>query len=142
MNEEIVNPIDERKIAHNPGLLPYAHTVGSAIIKPIDEGRTKGVAMRAMYEQSDIQLQRIKKQVESLLAEAQELHNRIRLSEEIYTARMNFKPIVGHVYHFYKDKNNIAILSLIAPEDWNGRCPYQFEATVKLLADHTWQVFE
>lgn len=136
---EFVNPIDEKKIAENPGLLPYAHSVGSAIIKPIDKGKTKGVAMRAMYEQSETQLLRIKKQIESLLQEAQQVHDRIKLSEEIYDADINFKPIPGHVYHVYKTVENKTVLSMIAPNEWH-KCPYTFLHTVKLLADHTWQI--
>lgn len=136
---EFVNPIDEKKIAENPGLLPYAHSVGSAIIKPIDKGKTKGVAMRAMYEQSETQLLRIKKQIESLLQEAQQVHDRIKLSEEIYEADINFKPIPGHIYHVYKTVDNKTVLSMIAPHEWK-KCPYTFLYTVKLLADHTWQI--
>ena len=48
--EPFVNPIDKDKIAENPHLLPYAHTVGGSVIKPIDKGRTKGLALDAMYE--------------------------------------------------------------------------------------------
>ncbi len=141
MQKEFINPIDKEKVAETPGLIPFAHNIGSAIIKPIDEGKTKGIAMRAMYEQSDIQLQKIKRQVESLLKDAQEIHDRIRVSEEIYNARITFKPIIGHTYYFYK-KDDKPLLSIISPGEWNGKCPYHFEATVKLLADHTWQVVD
>ena len=37
--EKWVNPIDPEKIAENPHLLPYAHSVGGAVIKPMDKGR-------------------------------------------------------------------------------------------------------
>lgn len=137
--KEFVNPIDEKKIAENPGLLPYAHSVGSALIKPIDKGKTKGVAMRAMYEQSEIKLLRIKNQIENLLSEAQQVHDRIKLSEEIYEAEINFKPIPGHIYHVYRTTENKTVLSLIAPNEWK-KCPYMFLHSVKLLADHTWQI--
>jgi len=43
------NPIDKDKIAENPHLLPYAHTVGGVVIRPMDRGRTKGLAVQAMY---------------------------------------------------------------------------------------------
>ena len=51
------NPIHPDKITETPHLLPYAHHVGSAIIKPLDKGKTKGVAMKAMYQQTEQQLQ-------------------------------------------------------------------------------------
>ena len=36
------NPIDKDKVAENPHLLPYSHTVGGVVIRPMDRGRTKG----------------------------------------------------------------------------------------------------
>ena len=52
------NPIHPDKITPTPHLLPYAHHVGSAIIKPLDKGKSKGVAMKAMYQQTENQLYR------------------------------------------------------------------------------------
>ena len=37
MDEKMKNPIDEDKITDIPHLLPYAHSIGSAIIKPVDK---------------------------------------------------------------------------------------------------------
>ena len=47
--KEFINPIDPDKVAINPGLLPYAHSAGGAVIRPEDKGRIKGNAMTAMY---------------------------------------------------------------------------------------------
>lgn len=124
------------------GLLPYAHHIGSALIKPIDEGKTKGVAMKAMYQQTESQLLKIKKQIENLLSEAQEIHERIDISEKIYTADIKFKPIIGHIYYVYADTSERHLLSMISPEEWGSRSPYRYIAQVELLADHTWQVLK
>lgn len=140
--EEFVNPIDKTRVTETPGLLPYAHTVGSAIIRPIDQGRTKGVAMQAMYEQTGSQLSQIRKQVEQLLGQAQEIHERIRISESIYKAECRFKPGIGQRYYLYKKEEGGHLLSIIGPEEWGKGAPYAFEATVKLLSDHTWEVLE
>ncbi len=140
MEEKRPNPIDPEKVAENPHLLPYAHTVGSAIIKPIDKGRTKGVAMSAMYQQTETQLVQIKEQVELLLRQAQGIHNRIAISEKIYKADIGFKAIPGRIYFLYERKDTSWMLSLISPEEWGGHAPFKFVAEVKLLADHTWEV--
>ena len=58
--ENFQNPIDKDKIAESPHLLPYAHTVGGALIKPIDKGRVKGLAVASMYEQTEMQLDQIR----------------------------------------------------------------------------------
>lgn len=138
--DEFINPIDPDKVAENPGLLPYAHTLGSAIIRPIDKGRTKGLAVSAMYEQTNRQLDQIRKQVELLMDQAKEVHRRVEMSERIYLADMNFKPIIGHTYHLYQKSDGKDVLSMVGPEEWGSRSPYTFLATVKLLSDHTWEI--
>ncbi|MEM9823551.1 MAG: DUF2452 domain-containing protein [Bacteroidota bacterium] len=134
------NPIDKDKIAENPHLLPYAHTVGGVVIKPVDRGRIKGQAVTSMYEQADRQMDQIRKQVELLAEQAQKIQDRIKVSEEIYKAEINFKPLVSHIYHLYKKKNDKHVLSMVSPREWGKNPPYEFVATVKLLADHTWDL--
>lgn len=139
---EIVNPIDKDKITETPHLLPYAHSVGGAVIKPIDKGRTKGLAVAAMHEQSNMQLDQIRKQVELLMSQAKAIHDRVEISEQIYLADINFKPIIGKTYHLYERKNGQRVLSMIAPNEWGKSRPLDFIATVKLLADHTWEILQ
>ncbi len=135
-----VNPIDPDKIAESPHLLPYAHTVGSAIIKPIDMGRVKGNAMAAMYEQTNASLNQIKEQVEKLILQAQSIHDRIQISEKIYLAECGFKPLIGQTYHLYEKEDAKWLISMIAPDEWGKETPYTWIATTRLLHDHTWEV--
>ena len=133
------NPIDKDKIAENPHTLPYAHTVGSAIIKPLDKGKIKGLSMKAMYQQTEDKLQQIKEQVEMLINQAHEIHKRIDISEKIYEARYNFKPIIGTTYYLYQQEEDY-ILSMISPEEWGKNLKYDFLSDATLLADHTWKI--
>lgn len=141
MNKKKNNPIDADKIAEEPHLLPYAHTLGSAIIRPIDKGKLKGLAMSAMYEQTGDKLSQIKEQIDTLVKQAQSIHNRIDISEKIYQANYSFKPIIGNTYALYLNAENEYILSMISPEEW-ANCPYEYYAKVQLLSDHTWKVLE
>lgn len=140
MENKKKNPIDPDKVAKEPHLLPYAHTIGSAIIRPIDKGRTKGVAMTAMYEQTDSQLHQIKDQVEKLLSQAQDIHDRIDISEKVYLADCNFQPVMGNTYHLYEKNDNTWILSMVSVEEWGENPPYYYLATARLLHDHTWEI--
>lgn len=133
------NPIDPDKVAENPHLLPYAHTLGGAIIRPLDKGRIEGLAMSAMYEQTGDKLNQIKDQIELLVEQAQKIHNRIGISEKIYEAKYNFKPIIGQMYYLYQ-KEEEYILSMISPEEWGKSMPYEFLSRAKVLSDHTWDV--
>ncbi|WP_367390064.1 DUF2452 domain-containing protein [Lewinella sp. LCG006] len=135
-----VNPIDPEKIAENPHLLPYAHTVGGAVIKPMDKGRMKGRAVAAMYEQTDLQLAQIKEQIDLLAQQARKLQERVRISEEIYLTDMNFEPLIGRNYFLYRQSSGKTILSMVSPDEWGKKPPYTFVAEVKMLADHTWDV--
>ncbi len=141
MKEKVfINPIDEDKVTDSPNNLPYAHTVGGAVIKPIDKGRVKGLAVSAMYEQTDMQLDQIKEQIALLVEQAKSIQHRIEISEQIYLCQMNFKPLIGHIYHLYERDSGEKILSMIAPTEWGRTNPLAFMATVKLLADHTWEI--
>jgi hypothetical protein len=134
------NPIDEDKIAENPHLLPYAHTLGGAIIKPLDKGRIKGLAMSAMYEQTGDKLNQIKEQIDLLVQQAQDIHDRIDLSEKIYEAKYSFKPIIGQQYFLYQQDEEY-VLSMISPTEWGKKgAPYEYLASAKVLSDHTWEI--
>lgn len=135
-----VNPIDVDKITNNPNVLPYAHHRGSAVVNPIDRGKVKGRAMAAMYEQTDLHLDQIRQQIELLARQAQAIKDRVEISEKIYTAEMGFEPVIGKIYHLYVRKNGNYLLSLVSPQEWGRKPPYEFVAIVKLLADHTWEI--
>lgn len=137
------NPIDPDKITENPGLLPYAHTVGGAVIKPEDKGKLKGRSIKAMEQQTDRQMQQLYEQMEVLARQAKSLKHRVEISYKIYQTGLSFEPVVGDTYYFYLRKSGDYMVSMVKPEEW-GRGPSvpTYLATVQLLADHTWEVLE
>lgn len=138
--KEIINPIDKDKVTETPGLLTYAHNVGSALIKPEDKGKIKGRSLAAMYEQTDQQLAQIKQQIDLLAKQVKEIEKRKLISEKIYESKIGFQPIIGHVYHLYQKENGQFIVSMLSAQDWGRRKPnWEYLSAVKLLADHTWQ---
>ncbi len=143
MNEEFVNPIDPDKITENPNTLEYPHHAGSALVKPEDKGKIKGRALAAMEHQTDMQLDQIYEQMQLLAAQAKKLNLRKDVSELIYQAEMRFEPLINHIYHLYRKEDGNYLLSLIAPDQWGrSKRSFEFLATVRLLADHTWDVLE
>lgn len=141
--EEFQNPIDPDKITENPHTLEYPHHAGSALVKPEDQGKVKGRALSAMEHQTDLQLNQIYEQMQLLAEQAKKLNDRKSISEFIYQAEMRFEPLINHTYHLYQKEDSSYLLSLIAPDQW-GRSKKSFDwvATVKLLADHTWDILE
>ncbi len=133
--------IDKDKMAENPGLLPFAHTVGSAVIKPEDTGKIKGRAVTAMRQQTELQLGQIYQQMQLLAEQANRIKQRVDVSERIYTAAVGFEPLIGQTYYLYQRKDSSDVLSLIAPQEWGRSKPFEkFVAKVTMLADHTWDV--
>jgi hypothetical protein len=133
-------PFSNIEIYHKQlSVLPYASSVGSVAIRPTKEGVIKHKALSAMEEQTNMQLDQIKQQIELLARQAQEIRKRKELSLMIYEASLRFKPQIGHVYHLYEKKDGTHMLSLVGPNEWGGAGPFkQFVSTVRLLADHTW----
>jgi predicted transcriptional regulator len=122
-------------------VLPYSASVSGAVIKPTAQGVIKHKALTAMEEQTNMQLDQIRKQVELLAIQAQEIQSRKELSMIIYNAKLSFQPIIGQVYHLYEGKDDAHFISMVSPTEW-GRSGKGFKnhlAKVQLLADHTWK---
>ncbi|HYE55050.1 MAG TPA: DUF2452 domain-containing protein [Chitinophagaceae bacterium] len=121
-------------------VLPYSASVAGAVIKPTEEGVIKHKALTAMEEQTNMQLEQIRKQIELLALQAQEIQKRKELSLMIYNARLSFKPNIGQTYYLYEKHDDSYMLSLVSPKEWGGAGPFRrFVAAVQLLADHTWR---
>jgi hypothetical protein len=121
-------------------VLPYSASVAGAVIKANEEGMIKHKALTAMEEQTNMQLDQIRKQIELLALQAHEIQRRKDLSLTIYGARMSFNPVIGKTYYLYEKKDNSFILSLVSPKEWGKSGPFKkFVAAVQLLADHTWK---
>jgi hypothetical protein len=133
-------PYTNTEIYHKQlSVLPYSASVAGALIRPTEEGMIKHKALTAMEEQTNMQLEQIRKQVELLALQAREIQKRKDLSMMIYEARLSLKPIIGQVYYLYEKQDGTHILSLVSPKEWGKSGPYKrFVSGVRLLADHTW----
>lgn len=139
----MINPIDKDKVAEMPNILAYPHHIGSIVIKPEDEGKIKSRALAAMREQTKRQLTQIQKQLELLANQANELKQRMIISEQIYLAELSFEPFVGNIYHLYNKSDKVCLM-LVGPDEWGRSKPSQlkFLGSVKLLSDHTWELIK
>ncbi|HWJ92434.1 MAG TPA: DUF2452 domain-containing protein, partial [Flavisolibacter sp.] len=121
-------------------VMPYSASVSGALVKPNEEGVIRHKALTAMEEQTNMQLDQIRKQIELLAMQAQEIHKRKELSMLIYNAKLSFKPEIGQIYYLYEKADASHMISLISPKEWGASMPYKkFVAAVQLLADHTWK---
>ena len=130
----------EKLAANNPGLMEYAHHVGSFSIEKLNVEEMKNTALLAMHQQTEMQLSQIYEQVELLAKQAQRIKKRSDVSRRIYKAKISFKPIPGNTYYLYKKDSGEELISMIAPEAWGHKNALIFVAAVKLLADLTWDI--
>lgn len=144
MEKEYENPIDKKHITETPSVLPYAHTIGAPVIKPIDKGKVKGRAMAAMNQQVEAQMKQLYEQMQLLADQAKRLQDRVDISNKIYDAEIPFQPLIAHIYHLYQHTElGTYHLSMIGPNEWGrSKASGKFIATVKMLSDHTWEVIE
>jgi len=133
----------KEKTTENPGILPYAHHSGSALIKPEDKGKITGRAVAAMHSQTDMQMAQIYDQMQLLAEQAKKIKARVEVSERIYQASISFEPLINHRYFLYQKSDGTDFLSMIAPEEWGRKKDWaHFIAEIKLLADHTWEILK
>jgi Protein of unknown function (DUF2452) len=121
-------------------VLPYAASVSGALVKPNEEGVIRHKALSAMEEQTNMQLTQIRQQIELLAIQAKEIQKRKELSMIVYNAKLSFEPVIGQTYYLYEKEDGSHLVSMVSPREWGVKIPFKsFLASVKLLADHTWQ---
>ncbi len=124
-------------------LAPVPLHVASAVIRPMDKGKTKAIALETIEKQTNQQIAMLKRQADLLMQQVREIEERVRIAAEIYKADMGFEPVINHTYHLYDTEKGGRKLSMVAPNEW-GRSPrkMEFVASVRLNADRTWDVIE
>jgi len=121
-------------------LSPIPLSVSSPPIQPIDKNKIQAKALETMTHQANQQIKMLKRQADELMKQAKEIENRLKISYQIYQSEIKFKPVIGECYFLYK-KGSRNILSLLSPNDWKNKHPYdEFLSEVRLLADQTWEV--
>jgi hypothetical protein len=136
---------NEKKPSYYDGpasLAPVPLHVASAVIRPMDKGKTKAIALETIEKQTNQQIAMLKRQADLLMKQVREIEERVRIAAEIYKADMGFEPVINHTYHLY-DSEKGRKLSMVAPDEW-GRSVRRmtFVASVRLNADRTWDVVQ
>lgn len=105
---------DKESQSYSASLLPYGTNIGAPRITETGVVAWKNTSI-ANFNHT------FSNKIESLKKNYQQLINEYQLNEMIYHAKINFEPIVGHVYHLYVDKNeDERFLSLIPPSSWKA----------------------
>lgn len=112
---------------YNASLMPYATNVGSPVIKVYDLAGWKSTGITKVNKEFETKFNELKMQYQELIEEFQ-------WNKLVYNSKFSFEPIVGEIYHLYKDADGSNFLSLIGPEEWNK----EHIGTFRLNSDKKW----
>ena len=112
---------------YNANVLPYATTVGAPVIRVDDIVSWKSRGITNVNKEFANKFEELKLQYQNLMQEYE-------WNELVYNAKFSFEPVVGEIYHLYRDVTGNNFLSLIGPNEWNK----EHIATLKLNSDKKW----
>ena len=119
---------DETTQSYNARLLPYASGVAAPKITPPDITSWKNTNIITANNQ-------FKARFEDIEQQYREMMEQFEYNSLVYSAKYNFEPITGKIYHLYKSKDISSFLSLISPHE----CNFDYLGSFKLGPDKMWE---
>ncbi|NDF16873.1 MAG: DUF2452 domain-containing protein [Verrucomicrobia bacterium] len=110
-------------------LRSYPTEIGSQNFSPEDTSLFKLEKAKALKSHFTQKLTEIQKEYQNLISQ-------ISINERLYSAKINFQPVVGHIYFLYLSKNG-EFISIISPEEWNNK--FELIGKFQLLSDGRWE---
>lgn len=118
----------EKDDLSKPNLLPYGIVPQAPAIQLPDVGLFKKNKSRTVTHHFQTKFNEIKRQYEQMMRE-------VHINDLIYSAKHNFVPIVGKIYHLYNTGEG-CILSLIEPERWTK---FEYMGSFRLASSDIWE---
>ena len=111
----------------NASILPYGTNVGAPVIRVDDVVSWKSRGIDNVNKELGNKFNELKLQYQKLMQEYE-------WNELVYSAKFSFEPVIGEIYHLYRDATGVNFLSLIGPDEWNK----EHIGTFKLNSDKKW----
>jgi hypothetical protein len=115
-------------LRYDAAIKPYGTSVGAPVITTTDTVAWKNRSIRKVNQKVQTKYLELKAEYEKMMAEFE--YNNL-----IFSAKFNFEPIIGDVYHLYKRDNGETFLSIIAPNE----CNFNAMGSFYLNADQIWE---
>lgn len=122
---------NEETDSYDAALKPYATSLGAPVITTNDTAAWKNANINKVNKQ-------VKAKYDELKAQYDELIKEFEYNNLVYSAKFSFEPVVGEIYHLYKNKEKTPFLSIIAPSE----CSFEHVGTFRLTADKMWERIE
>ena len=127
MSKKPDNIVYSEEEGYNAKLLPYGSNIGAPFIAIEDVTNWKVNGIHRVNKELESKFNDLKNEYSKLLDE-------FKWNELIYNAKFSFEPVIGEIYHVYRDMNGGEFLSLIAPDQWKQ----DYVGTTRLNADRKW----
>ncbi|WP_016988886.1 DUF2452 domain-containing protein [Flavobacterium sp. ACAM 123] len=114
----------------NASVLPYGTNVGAPVIRMDDVVSWKSRGISNVNKQFESKFNELKIQYQNLMEEYE-------WNELVYNSKFSFEPVIGEIYHLYRDAAGLNFLSLIGPQEWNK----EHIGTFKLNSEKKWILF-
>jgi hypothetical protein len=120
--------------------LPYPMELGSPAFAPVDVYREKDIIYNVGRLHAQQEYERIMEQVEVLKRQAENLANRMKVSDMMHNINITFKPVHGKIYYVYLDTiKNVHWVSMNHPNSWSALgIHHKFTTAVQLMGDSNW----
>lgn len=109
----------------------YPTEIGSQFFKPYNIEAFKKIKVKNVKDYYSSRLLKLEEEYNNIMDE-------IYLNKRIYSARYNFKPVIGNVYHLYEGINGSEFLSIIGPNEWN----FKYLGSYRFLYDGRWEKYK
>jgi hypothetical protein len=125
----------------NRNVTPYAtSTLGPSFdLIPVEKQKDIMVNVARLHAQQEYD--RIMALVEVLSKQAEEIRQRLELTDMVHAAKYDFQIAHGNTYWLlYDRRKDCTRLSINGPNDWSTGIPegYEYITRVKWLGDYTW----
>lgn len=133
--------ITQQDINKKP-FVPYALDRGAPKFELIDVKSKKDQNYNLATQQAQKEFENLKQIADVINKQAQQIKERLEISELIYHAEYNFVPVAGGDYWLVKDiKKDMLIVCILGPTDWSTEPPknYQYISKIKYLPNGLWE---
>ncbi|MEP3209014.1 MAG: DUF2452 domain-containing protein [Maribacter sp.] len=119
---------DEESEKYTASLKPYATDLAAPAITTSDTAAWKNRNINAVNKHISAKYLELKAEYDAMI-------DQFEYNNLVYSAKFNFEPLVGYTYFLYRNKNEEAFLSVIAPHE----CNFDYLGTFRLNADKMWE---
>ena len=119
---------DEDTQQYNAVVIPYATSVSSPVIKPLNTATWRNDGVDRVNKQ-------FKSKFDELRKEYEEMMEQFTYNDLVYNAKFNFEPIIGETYHLYNNKSQESFLSIISPD----QCNFNHLGSFRLNSQKMWE---